>query len=190
MAQFGRPDSTLDTGSWSAVGSSPLHNCINEVTPNDDSTYALAESDGLIFKVTLSDIADPSSSTGHIIRCTSKSSGSGKGEDVYVYLYQGETLIASSGKWSTRGVYGTDTLTLTAGEAGAITDYTNLRFWVEVDIGSGETMRVTQIEFEVPDAGVPPGWNRLEYTNEPPTPNAWNQVKREAGSGWRKLLYG
>ena len=37
--------------------------------------------------------------------------------------------------------------------------------------------------------GVPPGWNRIEYTSEPPTPNAWNQVKREAGTGWKKLLY-
>lgn len=38
-------------------------------------------------------------------------------------------------------------------------------------------------------AGVSPGWNRLEYTSEPPIPSAWNQVKREVGSGWKKLLY-
>ena len=37
--------------------------------------------------------------------------------------------------------------------------------------------------------GVSPGWNRIEYTSEPPTPNAWNQVKREAGSGWKKIEY-
>lgn len=37
--------------------------------------------------------------------------------------------------------------------------------------------------------GPNPGWNKILYTSEPPTPNAWNQVKREAGTGWRKLLY-
>lgn len=37
--------------------------------------------------------------------------------------------------------------------------------------------------------GLTTGFNKLVYTSEPPTPNAWNQVKREAGTGWRKLLY-
>lgn len=39
------------------------------------------------------------------------------------------------------------------------------------------------------EVGITPGWNRIEYTSEPPTPNAWNQVKREAGAGWKKILY-
>jgi len=37
--------------------------------------------------------------------------------------------------------------------------------------------------------GVTPGWNRLEYTEEPPTPNAFNQLSQEAGAGYKKLLY-
>lgn len=32
-------------------------------------------------------------------------------------------------------------------------------------------------------------YNKILYTSEPPTPNAWNQVKQEAGAGWKKLLY-
>jgi len=33
------------------------------------------------------------------------------------------------------------------------------------------------------------GWNKLQYTSEPPTPNAWNQLKRDTGTGFKKLLY-
>ena len=32
-------------------------------------------------------------------------------------------------------------------------------------------------------------YNKILYTSEPPTPNAWNQVKQDAGTGWKKLLY-
>jgi len=42
------------------------------------------------------------------------------------------------------------------------------------------------IEYSV---GAEPGYYQLQYTSEPPTPNAWNQLKREAGTGWKKLLY-
>lgn len=31
-------------------------------------------------------------------------------------------------------------------------------------------------------------WKKLAFTSEPPTPNAWNQLKLEAGTGWKKLL--
>jgi len=42
------------------------------------------------------------------------------------------------------------------------------------------------IEFSV---GPAPGYYKLAYTSEPPTPNAWNQLKQDAGTGWKKLLY-
>jgi len=34
-----------------------------------------------------------------------------------------------------------------------------------------------------------PEWKQLQYTSEPPTPNAWNQLKQEAGAGYVKLLF-
>lgn len=37
--------------------------------------------------------------------------------------------------------------------------------------------------------GPSPGWNKLQFTSEPPTPNAFNQLKQEAGAGYKKLLY-
>ena len=36
---------------------------------------------------------------------------------------------------------------------------------------------------------TPATYNQILYTSEPPTPNAWNQLKQEAGTGYKKLLY-
>lgn len=33
------------------------------------------------------------------------------------------------------------------------------------------------------------GWTQILYTSEPPTPNAWNQLKVDTGTGWKKLLF-
>jgi len=40
-----------------------------------------------------------------------------------------------------------------------------------------------------PAAAGPSGWTKLVYTSEPPTANAWNQLKQDAGTGWKKLWY-
>ena len=42
--------------------------------------------------------------------------------------------------------------------------------------------------WEVP-AGPTPGWNKLAFTSEPPTPNAWNQLKQTGSSGWIRIDY-
>lgn len=36
---------------------------------------------------------------------------------------------------------------------------------------------------------TPNAFNKVFYTSEPPTPSAWNQVKQEVGSGYKKLEY-
>jgi len=46
-----------------------------------------------------------------------------------------------------------------------------------------------KLHIEWSAAGPTPGWNQIQYTSEPPIPNAWNQLKQEAGTGWKKLLY-
>jgi hypothetical protein len=55
---------------------------------------------------------------------------------------------------------------------------------------SGDILRLRSDDDKV---GVAPPYpnqfNKIPYTSEPPTPNAWNQVKQEAGTGWKKLLY-
>jgi len=53
------------------------------------------------------------------------------------------------------------------------------------------TVEVGAVEWNVVyTAGpTPDAYNKLLYTSEPPVPNAWNQLKQEAGTGWRRLLY-
>lgn len=37
--------------------------------------------------------------------------------------------------------------------------------------------------------GPTPGWNKVAFTSEPPTPNAWNQIKQDAGTGFKQIKY-
>jgi len=59
------------------------------------------------------------------------------------------------------------------------------------DVSKGNTMHVGMVQIQVTytPAGPTPGWYQLQYTEEPPTPNAWNQLKQDAETGWKKLLY-
>ena len=189
MAQFARPDSDLSTGGWTAQGQTNLYECVDEETANDDTDYILAEGDTTC-ELGLSDVNDPNSSTGHIIRFRIKSTGSKAPERCQVDLYQGTTLIASTGTQSSRDAYSSFEYTLTAIEADSIGNYADLRFKIiSSNLDTGETMRCTWVELEVPDAGLQSGWNKLAYASEPPTPNAWNQLKDAGGTGWVQIKY-
>jgi len=58
-------------------------------------------------------------------------------------------------------------------------------------VAKGNTMHIGMVQIRVTyTTGPTPGWNKLQYTSEPPTPNAWNQLKRDAGTGdYKKLLF-
>lgn len=60
--------------------------------------------------------------------------------------------------------------------------------------GKGNVMYCAKVGIRVTydEGGEPPlpnQFNKIFYTSEPPTPSAWNQVKQDAGSGYRKLEY-
>jgi len=58
------------------------------------------------------------------------------------------------------------------------------------DVSKGNTMYVGMVQIQVTyTATGPSGWTKLVYTSEPPTANAWNQLKQDAGTGWKKLWY-
>jgi len=46
-----------------------------------------------------------------------------------------------------------------------------------------------EIYYTAPSGPTPDAYNKLLYTSEPPTPNAWNQLKQDSGTGWKKILY-
>ncbi|KKL08220.1 hypothetical protein LCGC14_2578030, partial [marine sediment metagenome] len=163
MAQFARPSSTVDAGGWTYLVAS-LHEDTNEVIPNGDTDYAEAETTDTIMKLALSSVADPTVGTGHTLRFTAEAlNGGGGGEKLDVYLYEGTSLIvkAFSKQGINRDAYQLYEYTLSEVEANSINNYTDLRAWFEVDnLNGAELIRITQIEFEVPDVAGNQ-WQRL-----------------------------
>ena len=155
-AQFGWPASTVSSGSWTATGATTLHEATDEVAANDDTDYMTTGTDTTA-ELTLSALTDPASSIGHILRFRITSIGAGSKERCQIQLYQGTTLIASTGTETSRDAYATFEYTLAGAEADAITNYADLRVRVvSSSVGAGEEVRVTWVEFEVPDAANPP----------------------------------
>ncbi len=160
--QFGRPTSTLASGSWTAVGAATHHAGTDEVTPNGDTDYVNSTTDEDELQMTIDNLTDPAANTSHILSFTARSlSGGGQPERAEIHLFEGATQRASSGNFDLdRAAYATHLYTLTTAEADGITDYTNLRFRLHVHaVQAGEEVRVTQAEFEVPSAPPDPGKN-------------------------------
>ncbi len=149
MAQFGRPSSVIAAGQASATGAATLWECVDEVTSNGDTDYVFDGSGGISWTLTLSTVNDPVVHTGHIVRAVAKQGGGG-GSTIKVELLQGaSTVIAATGFVNVTASYATYGMTLTSGEAAAITNYADLR----VRITNQNTLagvRTTQIELEVP----------------------------------------
>ncbi len=150
--QFGRPNSTIDSGAFSVVGATTHHEAIDEVVPNDDTDYAVTSTSGDELIVSI-DTVDPEGAMGdHTMRFMAKAFGAGGPERMQIVFYQGVTEIASSEVFAldrtTYEVYGN---ALSQSEVDQITDYSNLRLGLRiVALGSGESIRVTQAELELP----------------------------------------
>ena len=155
MAQFARPDSTISAGLWDPVGGpATLWECVDEVAANDSIDYIEAlNGENTTCELGLSNVTDPTTNTGHIIRFKMQGTGSGGPERCQVQLFDGATLIADTGIQASRAAWGTKTYTLTATEADNIGDYTDLRFKiVSSNLAAAEDMWVTWAELEVPEA--------------------------------------
>ena len=126
-AQFLRPISDVSNSGWTPSSGSDLFPMIGETTRND-ATYISAVETGAWCEVLLgTSTGDPLSSINHLPRIV-MSAGSG---GIIVRLKQGATLIK---EWTYSSLTGTDTLyepTLTGGEIDSITDYTDLRLYLE-----------------------------------------------------------
>ncbi len=157
MAQFGRPDSDIAKGSWSPYPASPttLWDKLDEETQNGDTDYAVSSTEEDEFEVGLADVTDPTVGTGHYIRCYAKAPGGGGAKErLTISLYENGTQRAASSSTDVdRTAYGLIEHNLSEAEANSISNYANLRIRIHADvIGSGEEIRVTQCELEVPDA--------------------------------------
>ncbi len=125
MPQFARPDSDISLGGWS----NPSWDKIDEMTASDaDKTVSPIAPSNATLEVGLSDVEDPQVATGHTVRFRYQKNASGGATiNLTVRLLQGITEIAS---WTYNDIpngWVDGSEVLTAGQANAITDYTNLR---------------------------------------------------------------
>lgn len=139
MPQFARPDADADnTGSFTdqGGGSTNIYTTIDEASASDaDYIRSPTSPANAAYTARLSDVTDPASSTGHIIRMrTSTDLAAQESIDFTQQLRQGYvseasqgTLIASQSRTGVTSTTWTDSAyTLSGAEADAITDYTAL----------------------------------------------------------------
>lgn len=137
MPQFGRPSTDTVNESYTdqSGGTTNIFGTIDEVTASDaDFIQSALAPTADIFATRLTNLEDPVSSTGHIVRYRYQKNASGGAQiDLVVQLRQGYvseasqgTLIASATVTNIANGWVTGAFTLSAAEADAVTDYTSL----------------------------------------------------------------
>jgi len=211
---FARPDGSPSTRWINGIGTAPCadltpHFCVDEVT-RDDSDYIQTTglgSGGLDSQFfTLSNIADPLQSTGHVLRYTLREGNVGTNPVGFtIILRQGATVIAtfthSQGSLPT-----TFTLfqqTLTNAQADSITDYSNLELTLQgtcvTGCGNGPSQRervaVSWVEFAIVTGVSPPTLNAVNVLSPTSLRLVWTEpldtssvlsynVERDVGTGY------
>jgi hypothetical protein len=152
MAQFGRPSSDITDSNWVPSTGATLFGCVDE-TPAGDADYIRATG-AQTCELKFSSLTDPVSAASHVLRLRAKATGSGGAEKWTVTIYQGASLIATafSNTTVTRTNFADYSYTLAAAEANAITNYADLRVRIVSAPGAAETIDVSFVEIEVPDA--------------------------------------
>lgn len=158
--QYVRPDGASSFGDLCDAVHTGTFADIDETVPsNADYVYCesafIGDFDFALVQFTGSNVTDPVSSSGHVLRWRCDP---GIGEGVVIYLMEGVNTTRASASGNCDG--NTQTYTLSAAEANAITDYSNLEFrgTESCDItggcgGSGALVKIFWIELEVPSAG-------------------------------------
>jgi hypothetical protein len=126
MAQLLRPDADVTDGAWVPSTGADLYATLDE-TSADDGDFILTASFSTC-EVSLQSGSDPSSSANHIVRYRAKGNGA---VDLIVKLIQNTTVIATWTESVAAASFTDYSHTLSAGEANAITDYTDLRLRFE-----------------------------------------------------------
>ncbi len=143
MAQHATPDADIFDGTWlDDGGAATLFAHIVPIVPgaidsSDDATYveSVPNPSNTPVSFTLSNVEDPVSSTGHVMRWRRQKDAAAGGQmDLTVELrkaYTGEgdmgTIINTYADSDIPAAWATASDALTGGEADAITDYTDLQ---------------------------------------------------------------
>jgi hypothetical protein len=161
MAQFARPDADVSNNGNGGFAD------IDEATASDADYWWGDDNAADVLEVSLGNVTDPGVSTGHIVRVRlAKVDGGvypgtgGTTPTQTVELFQGTTLIATAVSAVNAPDAWTQTdYTLSAAEADAITDYTDLRVRVTNTASGGSPANrrggaASWAELEVPDAAA------------------------------------
>jgi hypothetical protein len=132
VAQFARPDSDVTRTGWTEDdgATDALWDEINETVASDtDYVKSPTPPGSNEYEAGLSDVTDPLSSTGHIMRWRRRKQPASGSADINltVRLMQTTTQIKSVADNAIPGTFTDTSATLSGGEADAITDYTALR---------------------------------------------------------------
>lgn len=137
MPQYGRPSADTSIGTYTdqSAGTTNIYTAINESSPSDaDYIRSVLAPSAAPYVTKLTDLEDPISSSGHVVRYRyGKSAAGGAQIDLVVQLRQGYVNEGSPGtlikEWTHTNIsdsFTTATQTLSGGEADSITDYTSL----------------------------------------------------------------
>ena len=163
MAQTARPDADISDGNWvnQAGNNTNLFASIDESTASD-SDYIIATDEGMGFGsdivtiIGLEDMDEPDGNASHTIKYRATESSGMSAMSLKVELLEGSTSRKSVTNSSLGGSFVTYTINLSEGEAGNISDYTNLRlrFTANDGMGMGSACKVSWAEFSAPDAAA------------------------------------
>jgi len=158
--QTGLPDEDIASScaGWSKADSFHYLEVDDLVGAADvDDTFIATTTDAATCEVGIAEPTEPDSSTGHIIHFRAQATGSKAGEQVEVFIFEGGTQKAASGNIGvTRGSFNDYSYTLDTTETDSLI-YSDMRIKIEIaKLGGGETIEVSQMYLEVPDAALGP----------------------------------
>ena len=145
-----RPNGEIITGTWSPL---PLWPSLDD---HDDSDYISATAETFATLDT-TNIPDPMTSAGHVVRFSARATGTGPTEGIGVEVFQpGIPNLADSGAIPiTRGSFNTYTFVLSDAQANSITDYGALRLKISsYDLAPGEQVDFAWMELDTTLGGI------------------------------------
>ena len=180
VSQYARPNAStaVDPMAIGIVGGATYHEVVDETSANDaDYFYSLTATSGFDVTLGLSDLTDPQASAGHVLKARFAKLTTASATAV-AYLYQGTTMIAAMSSATLTTTPTTYSYTLSATEANAITDYTDLSirvvtgmgdvacYWVELATPEPRRLEVSWAEWQVPSPSrAEVSWAEMQVPN-------------------------
>jgi hypothetical protein len=124
--RYARPEADVSQGLWTPSSGSDLYAMVDEDPEND--TDFISAATPTTCQMRLQPVRDPQTSSGQVVRYRARSS---TGSTLVARLKQGSTTIATATHAGVAASFTEYSMTLTAGECDAITDYADLRVELE-----------------------------------------------------------